>query len=69
MLNINGDINEGTIETSKRKRKKGERGGEGQRERGNLRIINLQRHGLKYSVNLYFNYSYSVFTIRLSTLW
>lgn len=46
-----------------------ERGEERGRERGNLRIINLQRHGLKYSVNLYFNYSYSVFTIGLSTLW
>lgn len=68
MLNISGDINEGIIETSKRKRKEGERGGERQRERGNLRIINL-RHGLKHSVNLYFNYSYSAFTMGLSTLW
>lgn len=51
-----------------KERERKERGEERGRERGNLRIINLH-HVLKYSVNLYFNYSYSAFTMGLSTLW
>lgn len=47
MLNINGNINEGTNKINKRKEKE-RREGRREVEGGNLRLINLQHHGLKY---------------------